>query len=163
MRADSASACQPRLSFGSSISGSASPDQCTAGTGSARYRITASALPSTLCRRRKPLKRGRPRLPKAYCCTALNARRLVVCVSWLPRCSPIQQASRQVSANFWIEAEEKPKRIWVALNRSVRSLFGIGLPLAFVPMVGGMARARCQSRLSRIKSNRRKDSPRLAL
>jgi hypothetical protein len=31
-----------------------------------------------LCRRRKPLNRGRPRLPKAYCWTALNARRLVV-------------------------------------------------------------------------------------
>jgi hypothetical protein len=37
-----------------------------------------------------------------------------------------------------IEAEENPNRDWVALNRSERSLFGIGLPLAFVPSIAGM-------------------------
>jgi hypothetical protein len=87
----------------------------------------------------KALESRTPPLAKGILLDRLNARRLV------------------------LEADEKPNRGWVALNRSDRSLFGIGLPLAFAPSIAGMERARCRSRLSRIRSNRRSDSPRLAL
>jgi hypothetical protein len=40
----------------------------------------------------------------------LKARSDVACVSWLPAWSPIQQASRHPSQNFWIDAGENAKR-----------------------------------------------------